>query len=76
MIDLCPHSRLRTFALILRDAEQRPEAVSLSVFCHECGIVFEFVGAQSTPTMLVAENREEIRVYISPKTKKGGQAEA
>lgn len=72
----CSHARLRAFALVLRDSEQHPEAVSLSVTCHECGAPFEFVGVHSTPTMLVAENREEIRVYISPKAKNGGQAEA
>ena len=72
----CDHSRLRSNALILRDRAGRPEAISLSVACHECGELFQFAGIETTSTVLVSEDRDEVRLLIEPQTQKAPQAEA
>jgi hypothetical protein len=71
----CPHPRLRSVSVILRNADERPEGVALSVACQDCGQPFEFVGIQSSATVLVSEDRREIRVVIA-ETKEGAQVEA
>lgn len=60
----CPHSRLRAITLILRGADGRPEGISVSVACGDCGVLFRFPGVQSSGTVLVAEDRREVRMLI------------
>ena len=76
MSDRCPHKRLRSTALILRDSNGSPEGISISVVCASCGNPFEFVGVQSSATVLVAEDRREVRMLIAAHKEKGAQAEA
>jgi hypothetical protein len=56
---------LRSLSIILRDAAGRPEAISLTVRCHKCGEQFQFVGIQTTATVLVSEDRREVRMLIA-----------
>jgi hypothetical protein len=56
---------MRSNSVILRDAAGRPEAVSLSVSCHDCGEQFKFVGIETTSTVLVSEDRGEVRMLIA-----------
>jgi hypothetical protein len=56
---------MRSNSVILRDATGHPEAISLSVKCHDCGERFKFVGIETTSTMLVSEDRYEVRMLIA-----------
>jgi hypothetical protein len=60
----CQHKRLRTLGVILRDQAEAPQAVSFSVACAECGQSFRFAGVESSSTVLVSEDRQEIRLLI------------
>jgi hypothetical protein len=60
----CAHPRMRSNSVILRNAAGRPEAISLSVKCHDCGEQFKFVGIETTSTVLVSEDRHEVRMLI------------
>lgn len=59
----CPHRRMRSIAVFLPD-NGRPACVALTVQCHQCGQPFEFVGIQSSETVLVSEDRREVRILI------------
>lgn len=59
----CPHKRMTSTALILRD-DGMPAALSVSVSCRDCGQPFEFVGIGSTSTILVSEDHQEVRLLI------------
>lgn len=55
---------MRSNSVIFRDAAGHPEAISLSASCHECGEQFKFAGIETTSTVLVSEDRHEIRLLI------------
>lgn len=61
---VCTHPRMRSTALVMRDQNGAPDGVSLSVSCFECGMLFEFAGIQTTPTVLLNHDRTEIRLLI------------
>lgn len=69
----CAHARIRSTAIVLRDAGQVPEGVALTVACAECGVMFQFAGVETTSTVLVSEDRTEIRLVIE--TTKGPHPE-
>ena len=55
---------MRSTSVVLRDVAGHPEAISLSVTCHDCGERFKFVGIETTSTVLVSEDRHEVRMLI------------
>ena len=55
---------MRSTSVVLRDVAGHPEAISLSVTCHDCGERFKFVGIDTTSTVLVSEDRHEVRMLI------------
>lgn len=61
----CPHTRMRSTAVILRDSAGTPEGIALAVHCETCGSPFEFAGVETTKTMLVSEDRREVRMLIA-----------
>ena len=64
----CIHARMRSVTIILRNAAGRPEAISVSVACHDCGELFQFAGIETTSTVLVSADRDEVRLLIEPQT--------
>jgi hypothetical protein len=55
---------MRSNSVILRDAAGRPEAISLSASCHDCGERFKFAGIETTSTVLVSEDQHQVRLLI------------
>ena len=62
---MCPHSRIRSNSIVLRDLLGHPEGVVFTVSCHECGAPFIFPGIQSSESVLVSEDRHEVRILIA-----------
>lgn len=56
---------MRSVALVLRDPDGTPAAMSVSAMCAVCGNHFQFVGVETTSTVLVNEDRTEVRLLIA-----------
>lgn len=61
----CRHKRMRSIVLFLYEKE-RPASAVISISCHQCGHPFQFIGVESSPSLLLSDDRKTLQLIIAP----------
>ncbi|KAA6459611.1 hypothetical protein DYQ86_15950 [Acidobacteria bacterium AB60] len=61
----CIHPKISSVAVVVRDENGTPYSVVVTAACLVCRMPFEFVGIETTSTIMVSGDRREVHLLIT-----------